>query len=197
MPRFKVEPIESTGCRPYPESTFPILVDRCNIVVAQAVRVTRVIPVVDKLVSLRNVPVQTSTNGSNPQISRLILVHLCDVVSSQAGGIIGVVLVVGDLSGLQIEPIEPTAVCANPEPIVSIYAYGLDQIIAEAIGIFRIVFVDHKLVPVVPVQPILRTEPYEPLTVLKDVQHHTLRESLLSRDTLKANAVVLGRQQGY
>ena len=51
--------------------------------------------------------------------------------------------------------------------------------------------VDHEFVAIETVQPILRTEPHEPLVILQDRQHRALREALVQREALKLDIGLL------
>ncbi len=47
-------------------------------------------------------------------------------------------------------------------------------------------FVNCKVVPIIPVQPVFRTEPHEPLAFLEHAKHGALRKALLGGDAIKS-----------
>jgi hypothetical protein len=46
--------------------------------------------------------------------------------------------------------------------------------------------VHSKAVPIIPVQPVFRAEPHEPLVVLEDTDHGGLGKALLGGDAIKS-----------
>jgi hypothetical protein len=46
--------------------------------------------------------------------------------------------------------------------------------------------VDPKIVPIIPVQPVFRTEPHKPLVILEDTNHGSLGKALLGGDAIKS-----------
>jgi hypothetical protein len=63
--------------------------------------------------------------------------------------------------------------------------------VADTGWIARIVAVDGEPMSIVPVEPILRAEPHEPLTVLKDAAHGALGKTVFDTQMLKAGDVAL------
>ena len=60
-----------------------------------------------------------------------------------------------------------------------------DVIVAQTARDVRLVPLELKIVPIVPVQPVLRSKPHEPTTVLHDTPHCGLGEPILNLQVLK------------
>ena len=59
-------------------------------------------------------------------------------------------------------------------------------IVAQAMGIIWIVLVGREAITIILIQPLVGTNPYEAITVLKNTVGGILREPLLNRDMLKS-----------
>jgi hypothetical protein len=82
--------------------------------------------------------------------------------------------------------LKPTGLRANPEVSRSIFIDRFDKIVPQAVRVIGVVTVYYKIISIVPVQSILRADPYKAQTILKDAPDDVAGEPLFARDPLKA-----------
>jgi len=96
----------------------------------------------------------------------------------------------------KIESVQKLA-ASDPERAGSIFKKRANHAPAETVGLVRIIDERSEVVAVVPVQPVLRTEPRETLIVLHNLQNPGLGQALRSREPIEANIVGVNGGQTY
>ena len=101
------------------------------------------------------------------------------MVVAYALGIFRVETVVREILRVRIEPIEAAVECPDPYVAGPVDQKREDMVVDEAVRILGIVAKDGEGVAVVPVQPVLGTEPHETTLVLGDALDDGLGQTLL------------------
>jgi hypothetical protein len=77
-----------------------------------------------------------------------------------------------------IKPVQPTAKGPDPQKSPPVLDHGADRTITQAVGIVSLMPVDFKIIPVISIQAILRTDPQKSFAALEYILHRTLGEAL-------------------
>src|SRR6187549_1567288 len=107
---------------------------------------------------------------------------MIDVVSGEVAVAFSVVC---EPLGSRIKIVEPTATRTDPDQAFLILDYKGDGTVGWRVGISWFVFIRDKLVAIVAVEPVARSEPHEPPAVLHDASHIALGKTFACAEPVK------------
>ena len=139
----RVESIEASIVGPDPHHPLRAHPKALNQIAAQALRISRVVPVREEPSRNTVEPIQSSPVRTNPQPAGTIFSDGGDLVIGEAVGVFGIVLVEDHLSGFSIQPVK-APLGPDPKKSARIRMHGQNRIVAQAVWIPRFVLVIHK-----------------------------------------------------
>ena len=162
-----------------PQRAVDILIDGIDPVAAQTLGIVGIVPVLDELVFLTVISIQTAQIGSSPECASWVFIEGPDKVAACALGIRGVrQVIVGKATGLAIVSIQAATVFPDPEHTFPILVDRPDGSLTQAVRIIRVVSIHHEFVAIVAVETVLCAEPHEPQMVLQNAQDRVLGEPI-------------------
>ena len=169
-----------------------------DAVVSQAVGIQWVMPVVLKTVIFPDVFIQSPVS-SDPEVTvrifkkdRIIETMVPKVTITGNGSRFQAVrLVCMEHFMKGIETVKPVPQVEDPDLVRMVLVYIGNPVFRGCVLAFPCM-IHLELIPVIPVEPVLGTEPHKAQIIFKKRGDKAMGESVLQADTVKTNVVVLG-----
>jgi hypothetical protein len=161
---FRIEPIEAAPCAD-PEDTRSVLDNRQDDIIAQAVRVIRIVLVTRDLLAVTIKFIEPS-HRTSPDRPGPVLINDPHGIVAQAVKIVRVVLVPDESILFQVILIETAAPGPKPQYAALVCDQSSDNIMPQAVGIVRIVAVHFYAGAVIPGQSVQCGKPHKAVVIL-------------------------------
>jgi hypothetical protein len=140
LSRLTVESIEPFVPGPDPQNTLTIFIERRDPIVAQAVGIIEIVPIVSDPSCCRIEHIDPIAVRSDPQHTFVISIERSDrAVAQTVIGVLWIGQVACELLRSAVKPAEPTECCADPEPARAVFEDRRYNVTAQAVRIMRIV----------------------------------------------------------
>jgi len=198
-----VEQVQAVAVGAQPDILFAVDEYIADVVAAEAGGVSVAVGVLIAPVAIGQEVDDALVFGTDPEVAGIVFGQAGDDVTGEAGGA-GVFSEGGELIRGAVVAVKSSATGADPDIAVVVFYDVGDKVVAEAAFVPRFVAVDGDLVTVVPVEAVAGAEPYEAATILEDVEHIVLGETVIdvqmfefkSRQLCRGGTAQADRQQG-